>query len=153
MSIETTPYHVTLVGFRGAITAEGIPTVGKRLMDNLWREVKARGLKTKGINYWVYLPESMMFTGVELAEGSAEIGAMEELKVSLDRYYRHVHTGPYSDLAQVWPELFAKLQQQGESPSCPSLEIYGHWNPDPALCQTTILHGLAQPGSPNCPAA
>ena len=118
--------------------------VGKGLMDKMWREIQAIGLKTKGINHWVYLPDSMMFTGVELADGVTANGPLEPLDVSLKRYLRYVHTGPYSTLPQIWPQLVAELKQLGETPAKPSLEIYGHWNEDPSKCETTILISLCR---------
>ena len=142
--ISDEPFRVTLVGYGGVIGGEGVAVTGKRFMDNLWREVKRLGIKTKGINHWVYLQHSTMFTGVELAEPTAEHGTLEELEVSLDRYLRHVHWGSYSTLPQIWPLLFAQLKERNEKSKYPNLEIYGHWNADPSKCETTILIGLDQ---------
>lgn len=113
-------------------------------MDRMWREVRERGVKTKGINHWVYLPNSTIFTGVELAEPTADPGTLEKIEVSLDRYLRHVHKGDYSPLPQIWRLLFAQLMELNEIPKYPNLEIYGHWNADPSKCETTILIGLDQ---------
>ena len=146
IEIIDAPLRISLVGFYGALDGESVPVVGKRLMDKMWREVQDLGLKTKGINHWVYLPDSMMFTGIELAEGTTAIGTLEPLDLSLERYLRYVHTGPYSTLPQIWPQLFAELKQQGENPTNPCLEIYGHWNQDPSKCETTIVIGLNRKG-------
>ena len=143
--IINSPFHVTLFGVRGTISGEIVPVVGKRLMDAMWTEVHAYDIKTKGINHWVYLPNSAMFVGVELAAAQADRnGGLEQLKVSLDRYLRHVHKGPYSELPQVWPQLMADLKQQGETSVLPNLEIYGHWHSDETKCETTIIIGLKQ---------
>jgi hypothetical protein len=138
------PFRVTLFGYGGAIGSDGIGATGKRYMDNMWREVRERGIKTKGINYWIYLPNSAIFTGVELAEPTAEHGTLEKMDVALDRYLRHVHMGDYSTLPQIWPLLFAQLKERKEIPKYPNLEIYGHWNADPSKCETTIVIGLDQ---------
>ena len=142
LEIIDNPLRINLVGYHGALDGDSVAVVGKRLMDNMWREVQDLGIKTKGKNHWVYLPDAAMFTGVELAEGFEGIGTLEELEVSLERYLRHVHWGLYSELPQIWPQLFAQLKQRGETPTKPNLEIYGHWNDDPAKCETTILIGL-----------
>ena len=142
IEIIDAPLRISLFGYHGSLDRESVPVVGKRLMDKMWREVQANGLKTKGINHWVYLPDSMMFTGIELAEGATANGTLEPLEVSLERYLRYVHTGPYSELPQIWPQLVDGLKQQGEVPAKPSLEIYGHWNQDPSKCETTILIAL-----------
>ena len=138
-----TPLRMNLVGYHGALAGESVAVVGKSLMDIMWNEVQRLGIKTNGINYWVYLPDAMMFTGVELADDTAGIGTLEKLEVLLNRYLRHLHTGTYSALSQIWPQLFAELKQLGETPAKPHVEIYGNWNPDPAKCETTILIGLA----------
>jgi effector-binding domain-containing protein len=142
IEIIDAPHRISLVGYHGTLDGESVPVVGKRLMDKMWREVQALGLKSKGINHWVYLPDSMMFTGIELAEKTTAIGTLEPLTVSLNRYLRFVHTGPYSELPQIWPQLVAEIKQRGETPTKPSLEIYGHWNEDPSKCETTILISL-----------
>ena len=142
IEIIDTPLQISLFGYYGSLDGKSVPEVGKSLMDKMWREVQALGLKTKGINHWVYLPDSMMFTGIELAEGTPAVGTLEPLEVSLERYVRFVHTGPYSALPQIWPQLVAEIKQRGETPTKPSLEIYGHWNEDPSKCETTILISL-----------
>ena len=144
IEIIDAPLRISLFGYHGSLDRESVPVVGKRLMDKMWREVQACGLKTKGINHWVYLPDSMMFTGIELAEDVTAVSTLAPLEVSLERYLRHVHTGPYSHLPQIWPQLVDELKQQGEVPAKPSLEIYGHWKEDPSKCETTILIALNQ---------
>lgn len=142
--IIESPFCVTLFGFRGALDGQAVHMVGKPLMDALWQEVRNRGLKTKGINHWVYLPHSEMFAGVELLEVPANgAGKLEQLNVSLGRHVRYLHKGPYSLLPQVWPQLMAEVKQRGETPAWPNLEIYGHWEADESNCETTILIGLS----------
>ncbi len=144
IDIIEAPIRISLVGCGGDLDGDVVAVVGKRFMDKMWREVQNRGLKTKGINHWVYLPGSRIFTGVELADGVSERGTLEESDVCLDRYLKYVHTGAYSTLPQIWPQLFALLKQRGEIPTSPCLEIYGHWNDDPAKCETTILIALSR---------
>jgi hypothetical protein len=142
--IISNPFQVQLIGYRGSLDGQAVHAVGKPLMDRLWQEVKQRGLATKGINHWVYLPNSEMFVGVELADEqpAADVGDLERLDVSLDRHVRYLHVGPYSQLHVVWPQLMAEITSRGETPFYPSLEIYGHWNPDESKCETTILIAL-----------
>ena len=144
MNIEISgeAFRVTLFGYGGAIDDGDVPASGKRLMDRMWRDVRAGHIKTKGISHWVYLSNSAMFTGVELTEPTTDIGTLEKLDVSLERYLRHVHVGPYATLPQIWPLLFSQLKERDEVPRCPNLEVYGHWNEDPSKCETTILIGL-----------
>ena len=97
-----------------------------------------------GINHWVYLPDSMIFTGIEWKEPNADVGTLETLDISLDRYVKYLHVGPYSTLGTIWPQLMETLKQCGEKPQHPYLEIYGHWNADETKCETTILIGLTK---------
>ncbi len=46
------PFRVTLLGCGGEIGRVGIDVSGKRYMDNMWQEVRERGVKTKGINHF-----------------------------------------------------------------------------------------------------
>ena len=143
--IINSPLHITLLGLRGAINGETVPVVGKRLMDAMWGVIHAYDIKTKGINHWVYLPNSEMFVGVELAAAqSNQVAGLAPLEVSLARYLRHVHQGAYSELPQIWPQLMAEIKQQSETPVFPNLEIYGHWHSDETKCETTIIIGLKQ---------
>lgn len=140
---ESNPFEVRLLGCRSTIGARGVPATGMPLMDRLWAEVKARGIKTRGINHWVYLANSEMFTGVE-TDGPCppDVGPLEPLCVSHERTFQYTHRGPYAELPGVWPKLFDELQARGEVSRGPHLEIYGHWNPDPSQCETTIVIGL-----------
>lgn len=139
LNITTEPFRATLFGYSGNIVAGDVPAAGKPLMDRLWNEVKTLGIATRGVNHWVYLPKDRIFTGVELVDPLGNVGSLEKLDVSLERYVQHRHVGPYAELPHVWSELSSQLKRCGEQPRFPGLEVYGHWNPDPARCETTIL--------------
>ena len=137
------PLCLTLHGIGGRIDERPVTIVGKRLMDAMWQEVQTHSVKAKGLNHWVYLPNSEMFVGVELGDDLVNgIGTLEKFEVRLPRYLQYLHRGPYSTLPEIWPKLFAILEQIEEHPLLPNLELYGHWNPDPTQCETTILIGL-----------
>ena len=145
IEIASVPFRVTLFGYRGLIKDGIVHASAKPLMDKMWQEVQDRRIKTTGINHWVYLPDSMIFTGIELQEPTTDVGTLETFAVSLDRYVKYLHVGAYSTLGAIWPQLMAALRQRGEKPQYPNLEIYGHWNADESKCETTILIGLAKP--------
>ena len=144
IDIATVPFRVTLFGYRGLIKNGIVHASAKPLMDRMWKEVQDRRIKTVGINHWVYLPDSMIFTGIELREPITDVGTLESLDVSLERYINYLHVGPYSTLGAIWPQLTEELKQRDEKPKYPNLEIYGHWNADETKCETTILIGLAK---------
>lgn len=143
LEIVSVPFHVMLSGYRGVRAGESVYDSARPLMDRMWGEVRDRRIKTKGINHWVYLPDRVLFTGIELQEPSMDVGTLDRLDVSLDRYVRYMHVGPYSALPRVWQEVKATIERSGEKPQYPNLEIYGHWNADETKCETTILIGLA----------
>ena len=144
IDISLEPFRVTLFGYQGLINDGMVAASGKLLMDRMWKEVQDRRIKTTGINHWVYLPNSMIFTGVNLKEPTTDIGTLETLEVFLDRYVKYLHVGPYSTLGATWLQLMEELKTRNEKPQFPNLEIYGHWNADESKCETTILIGLAE---------
>lgn len=144
MSTEVidTPFHVRLVGKRGVVPDKRFGETGKALMDELWAVVRDRKLAHRGINHWVYLSCTELFTGVELSAPADDLGGLETWEVTLPRYLRAVHRGPYTELSRTYADLDAHFARSGERSSGTSLEIYGHWDADPAKMETTVLIGL-----------
>lgn len=138
------PTRFQLHDIKGIVENEQYGPVGLRLMDEMWRVVKAARIPTTGINYWVYLPGDILFVGVELrSPDSASIpDSLQPLGFELPRYMKHVHIGPYQELPQKWKELMTELMAVGEATSLPSLEIYGHHCENSTALETTILIGL-----------
>jgi hypothetical protein len=128
IEIVDEPIRFTLYGLSSAVEDRCYGEVGLRLMNEMWRIVKAAKLATTGINHWVYFAGDRMFVGVELrnAEQSTIPELLEPCEVQLNRYSKHVHIGPYHELPQKWQALKAELAARGESVTMPSLEGYGH---------------------------
>jgi hypothetical protein len=139
------PFAVKLVGFSERVTNGRYGEIGLRLMDSMWKEIGDRELPSKGMNHWVYLPDGVMFTGVELKQDTSDIGLLKRLSIQMTRYVRHVHVGPYSNLPATWTALKERIVKLGETISSPGLEIYGHWCQDESKLETTILISL-EPG-------
>lgn len=136
-----TPHHVRLVGKRGGVVNESYGPTGLKLMGQLWAVMCDGSVANCGINHWVYLPGDEMFTGVELVD-PVDVAGLETLEVTIPRYLRAIHTGPYSELPGFWASLKSHLAQIGETPGGMGMEIYGHWCENPAELETTILIGL-----------
>lgn len=113
-------------------------------MDAMWKEVKSRGIKNKGINYWVYEKGEMLFAGVELEEDLPADSRMEAKSVILPKYARWKHVGPYSTLKQSYDAMHAELARRNLDFYFPFLEIYGHWTPDESKLETDILFSLVR---------
>lgn len=137
--IVETPFRVGLVGLRGPVVGKSYGPTGQKLMCDMWHELNARKIQTKGINYWAYFPRPEMFTGVELVDPSTKPASFEQLDFSLARYARALHVGPYSELPRVWSDLKAQLTAAGETTGGHGLEIYGHWQQDESKLETTVL--------------
>lgn len=126
MKIETveSPFQVSLVGKSGEVAGKCYGDVGKKLMDAMWAEVAERGIETHGINHWVYLPDDRMFTGMEPKGACDDLGSLETMELTLSRYMRHLHVGPYTELPGVWGTIMKRIEDDGETCSFPSIEIY-----------------------------
>lgn len=105
LEISNEPFRVTLSGYGGPVKDGNVRALGKRLMDRMWSELPSHQVATMGINQWVYLPNSMIFIGVKLVDPFSNVGALEQKVVSLDRYLKHLHVGPYATLLQIWLQL------------------------------------------------
>lgn len=137
-----TPYHVRLVGKRGVVPDASYGPTGLKLMNQMWAIVCERSIATHGVNHWVYLSGDEMFTGVELTDPNSVVEDLESLEVTIPRYLRAVHIGPYSALPGVWSALKSHLTQISEKLAATGVEIYGHWSENPAELETTVLIGL-----------
>lgn len=140
------PIRFRLHGLSSTVGDQSYGEVGCRLMDEMWRIMKEAGLKTTGINHWVYFADDRMFVGVEVID--FEQGTIPEplgsCEFELGRYSKHLHIGPYQELPQKWQALKVELSNRGESVTMPSLEVYGHSceDDDESEAETTILMGL-----------
>jgi hypothetical protein len=145
MEIIDQPLRFRLHGLSASVDNHRYGEVGCRLMDDMWRIVKGAGLKTTGINHWVYFADDRMFVGVEVPDTGQPIPEpLEPCDFVLPRYARHVHIGPYQALPQKWQALKAELSARGEPITMPSLEVYGHSceGDDGSKAETTIVLGL-----------
>ncbi|PQO44237.1 hypothetical protein [Blastopirellula marina] len=140
--IHDTPLTLQLYGKSAPIGNDAIGAVGLRLMDAVWRIVAASRIETTGINHWVYLPQGRLFVGVAIPSGGENQPELEACSVTLRRYLRHLHVGPYQALPAKWQALKQRIADRGDVIGPKSLEIYGHHCDDPARMETTILIGL-----------
>lgn len=139
ISIKQTPFTVALYGFSGIAVNKEYGRMGMQLMDRMWKEVKQRNIKNKGINCWVYLPNHEVFTGVELEGPPPAESDLEHRVVTLEKYAYYKHIGPYHLLAQVYAGIRNEISARGLTISSPGMEIYGHWHADESKLETEIL--------------
>jgi predicted transcriptional regulator YdeE len=144
LQIIDKPFSVTLYGFSGKVSDKDYAGAGFPLMDAMWKEVKAKQIKNKGINYWVYTTGEMLFTGVELEQEPPAGNMMEQKKINLTRYAYWKHIGPYTRLKEAYNSMHHELGIRNINFYFPFLEIYGHWTPDETKLETEILFSLVK---------
>ena len=144
LEIINKPFIVTLYGFSGKVLNKDYAGTGRSLMDPMWKEIKSKGIKNKGINYWVYDKGDMLFTGVGLDQDIPADSKMELKKIDLTSYAYWKHIGPYSKLKEAYSNMHSELEKRNISFYFPFLEIYGHWTPDENKLETEILFALQQ---------
>jgi effector-binding domain-containing protein len=142
LEIINQPFIVNLYGFAGKVLNKDYPGTGGTLMDAMWKEIQSKKIKNKGINYWVYEKDDMLFTGVELEQDLPPGSNLELKKISLSQYAYWKHTGPYSTLKSAYDAMHTELEKRGISFYFPFLEIYGHWTADETKLETEILFAL-----------
>jgi len=142
LEIVKEPFIVTLHGFSGKVLNKDYAGTGRPLMDAMWKEVKSGGIKNKGINYWVYDQNDMLYTGVELEQELPADSKMESRKIHLAEYVRWKHIGPYTKLKQAYDGMHSELAKRNMDFYFPFLEIYGHWTVDENKLETDIIFSL-----------
>jgi hypothetical protein len=136
--IVTEPLYLVLYGVSGHVEGEDYGRAGQGLMDVLWKEIGAKRLKHKGINYWVYEDRDNLFTGVELEGAVDDQIALVRKQVVVPRYAYWKHIGPYSELGMAYERIHEALRSAGLQPCHPFIEIYGHWTEDESKLETEI---------------
>src|SRR5690348_15278278 len=107
------PFSVTLHGFSGQVLNKNYAGTGGPLMDILWKEVRSKEIKNKGINYWVYDKNDTLFTGIELEQDIPADSNLESKKIDLTKYAYYKHIGPYSKLKDAYNTMHSELEKRG----------------------------------------
>jgi len=144
LEIIEKPFTVTLYGFSGKVLNKNYAGTGKPLMDALWKEIRSKEIKNKGINFWVYDRNDMLFTGVELDPDIPVDTTLESKKIDLLKYAYWKHIGPYSKLKEAYSGMHEELRKRNIDFYYPFLEIYGHWTNDETKLETEIIFSLTQ---------
>jgi effector-binding domain-containing protein len=141
IQIITAGLKLDLLGFSGTAINKDYTGTAFRLMDKMWKVVKTKGLKNKGLNVWVYESNEKVFAGVE-PDGSVSEEGLEQKSILLTKYAYYKHTGPYNLIKQVGQNMIDELRTQGLEIIAPYVEIYGHWTTDESKLETELLMNL-----------
>src|SRR5690348_11876731 len=113
VEIINKPFIVTLHGYSGKVVNKNYGQAGMKLMDPMWAEVKSKGIKNKGINYWVYDKDDMLFCGVELEQELPADSKMEVKKINISKYAYIKHIGSYNKIKDAYDQMRAELAEKG----------------------------------------
>ena len=141
IEIITTHLELEIHGFSGTAINKDYAGTAFRLMDKMWKVVKTKELKNKGLNVWVYEPNEKVFAGVEL-DSAANGTGLERKNIHLVKYARYKHVGPYALVKQRGQNMIDELKKKGFEISDPYVEIYGHWTNDESKLETELLMNL-----------
>ena len=144
LEIINKPFAVNLYGFSGKVLNKDYAGTGSPLMNKLWNELRSKGIKNKGINYWVYEKNEMLFTGAELEQDGPADSTGELKKINLSSYAYWKHVGPYTRLKDAYSAMHSELEKRKMNFYYPFLEIYGHWTNDETKLETEIIFSLHQ---------
>ena len=136
-------FRADVFGFAGTAANKDYAGTAFRLMDKMWKIVKANGLKHKGLNIWIYEPNHQVFAGVELDDASKLNSGLEQKTISLPKYAYYKHVGPYSLIKQAGDNVTNELKSRGFNTGLPYIEIYGHWTNDESKLETELIMALA----------
>jgi hypothetical protein len=144
MKIEIINKNFTfdVYGFSGIAVNKDYAMTAFKLMDRMWQTVKAKELKHKGINIWVYETNEKVFAGVELYDSPNHDTGLEHKVVSLTNYAYYKHIGPYNLIKQAGQKMRDEIKSRGFETSLPYVEIYGHWTNDETKLETGLFMSL-----------
>ena len=131
--------ELTIFGFSGVAVNKDYAGRAFQLMDKMWRTVKEKGLKHRGINIWVYEQDERVFAGVELEDSRSQDPGMEKKAIHLTKYAYFKHVGPYHLLKRTGQNMRDELRHQGMETCFPFIEIYGHWTNDESRLETELI--------------
>ena len=142
VEIINTPFKLNLYGFSGVALNKDYTGTAFALSGRMWEMVKSKNLKNKGINIWVYEPNEMLFTGVELDNIPENDTGLEQKNITLVKYAYYKHIGPYNLIKQAGLNMQNELKSKGFETILPYIEIYGHWTNDETKSETELLMSL-----------
>ena len=132
-------FKLDLYGFSGIVLNKNDLSTAFKLMDKMWDVVKAKNLKTKGLNIWVYESNEKVFAGVELLDNPKQETSLEQKSLSLLKYAYYKHIGPYNLIKQKGQIMIDEIKKKGFEIDFPYIEIYGHWTNNERELETELL--------------
>jgi effector-binding domain-containing protein len=142
--------HSELVAaVRANVPFGGIARAWKPALDQVWAFLKANPELRPGHNLFLYHhpaqrndPMNIDF-GVQVSRPFEQAGNVRCITTPAGEVARTVHVGPYDRLSAAHNALNEWCAVHHRKIGQASWEVYGHWNNDPALLETTVKYLLA----------
>ena len=134
---------------RATVPVSGIARAWKPALDQVWAFLKTAGELEPGHNLFLYHhPERRdqamnIDFGVQVARPFEPEGDVRCIETPIGEVARTVHVGPYDRLGEAHNAIHAWCAAHKRKIAQASWEIYGDWNDDPNLLETTIKYLLA----------
>ena len=139
VEIVDKPFLLDIYGFSGVAVNKDYAGTAFKLSGKMWEQVKANNLKNKGKNIWVYEPNEIVFTGIELDNVPEHDTGLEQKSIVMNKYAYYKHIGAYSLLKQVGLAMRNEIKSNGFETQLPYIEIYGHWTSDETKTETELF--------------
>ncbi len=83
-----------------------------------------------------------IFTGVELIYIPNQDTGLQLKSITLLKYARYKHIGPYNLIKQAGQNMADELKSKSHETMLPYIEIYGHWTNDETKLETELIMSL-----------
>ena len=146
--VETVPAEL-VAAVRAHVPIGGIAKAWKPALDQVWTYLKVNDGLRPGHNLFLYhhpdrRDEAMDIDfGVQVSRPFEREGEVRCIETPAGEVARTVHIGPYDRLGDAHHAIHAWCASNGRKIARASWEVYGDWNNDPALLETTIRYLLA----------
>jgi effector-binding domain-containing protein len=138
-----------IAAVRATVPISGIAGAWKPALDQVWAFLKTNRELRPGHNFFLYhhaehraSPMNIDF-GVQVACTFEPEGSVRCIETPAGEVARTVHIGPYDRLIDAHNALHEWCAAHNRKIGRASWEVYGDWNNNPALLETTIKYLLA----------
>jgi effector-binding domain-containing protein len=117
------------------------PVLWKRLLDQVWANVRWEGTGPKGRNVMLYHDDvPHVEVGVELDQPASFSAPVVLSQLPPGTVAMTVHRGPYEGLGSAHEAVIRWCEEHGVRRAGPRWEVYGHWHEDPARLETEVYY-------------
>ena len=148
VAVETAQAKV-VAAVRVKLPVSDIGQAWKPALDQVWTFLKTNGGLHPGHNLFLYHhperrnePMNIDF-GVQVARRFEPEGNVQCVETPAGEVATTVHIGPYDRLGDAHKAIHAWCAAHNRKIAHASWEVYGDWNNNPALLETTIKYLLA----------